>query len=201
MALPNLTDEFVADSFFGVLHTSNVPVSGANLPPVYDGLGNKTSLILGSNGNGASITGTLSADGLTLKGFTSIIDYIYPIGSVLFTNTSTNPSVRFTDTTWEQTAEGRFIVGVGVGNDGIESKIFGTGNTEGTYSHTLSVTEIPPHTHSITARPDQSSVDFDNSVQGGSNGDWTATTTSTGGGQPHQNTPPGFGMYIWQRTS
>lgn len=117
MALPDLTELHVADTYKGVLHTSNVPISGANLPPVYDGLGNKSSLRLGSDGNGASVSGCLSADCLTLTGYPSIIDYLYPVGAIYLDTLDVNPQTRFVGTTWGKISEGKFLAGVGSGVD------------------------------------------------------------------------------------
>jgi len=66
MALPDLTNLFVADSYQGVLHTATVPLQATNLAPVYDGLGNKSSLRLNSDGNGATVNGGLSANSLAI---------------------------------------------------------------------------------------------------------------------------------------
>jgi len=43
--------------------------------------------------------------------------------------------------------QGRTIVGVGTGNDGINSQSFTLGQYSGSYNHSLSILEIPSHTH------------------------------------------------------
>jgi hypothetical protein len=200
MALPDLTNLFVADSYKGVLHTANVPLSGANLPPVYDGLGNKSSLKLGSDGNGASISGCLSADCINIAGFT-LIDYLYPVGAVYLDTLDVNPQTRFVGTTWGKISEGKFLAGVGTGADkNLTNQILlaGDDSSIGEYTHRLTVTEMPSHTHDLTSFAYVGDRDNDENKgywdQGG-----TLTTQSTGGDQPHNNIPPYFGVYIWKR--
>lgn len=201
MALPDLTNLFVADSYKGVLHTANVPLSGANLPPVYDGLGNKSSLRLGSDGNGATFSGRLSADSLTLTGYDTIIDYLYPVGAVYLDTLDVNPQTRFVGTTWGKISEGKFLAGVGSGADkNLTNQILLAGDDAsiGEYTHRLTVTEMPSHTHDLTSFSYRGDRDNDENKgywdQGG-----TLTTQSTGGDQPHNNIPPYFGVYIWKR--
>jgi microcystin-dependent protein len=224
MVLPDLTDLFIADTYRGMLHTSNVPVVN-NLPPVYDGLGNKTSLSIGSDGNGASISGTLSADGFTIRGFASLIDYIYPINSIYLSIDNINPGVRFLGTSWTQEALGRFLAGVGTGNDGVYTKTINSGDNNGEYEHKLTIAEIPSHSHSgitatIGAQGDfitngeatlldsRGSMDHENSGHTQRNGvgkllrlDGQVFLDNTGGSLAHNNTPPSYGVYVWRRIS
>lgn len=207
MALPDLTDDFVADSFFGVLHTSNVPVSGANLPPVYDGLGHRSSLKLGSDGNGASISGCLSADCLTITGYPNIIDYLYPVGAVYIDTLDVNPQTRFVGTTWGKISEGIFLAGVGTGTDvnGVNKTIL-PGSNVGEYQHTLTTNEIPSHSHRVrngtggentdTLRDGNGFSGMDDTLEYGS---YNNIIEATGGSSPHNITPPSFGVYIWKR--
>jgi microcystin-dependent protein len=139
--------------------------------------------------------------------FTNMMNTIYPIGSIIFSIDSLNPQNRFGGT-WVQISQGRFVVGFGTGNDGIQNKAFAAGNNTGEYEHQLTIAEMPNHTH-----PNSKTI-------GGSTGDKSkpylymtyadggqssfgpvSPTDGAGGGQYHNNTPPGFGMYVWQRTA
>jgi hypothetical protein len=62
----NLTNFNASDTFYGILHAGgqNMPPSGQ--PQIYDGFGTPTALRLGSNCNGATICGPLSATSLSL---------------------------------------------------------------------------------------------------------------------------------------
>lgn len=218
MALPDLTDQFVADSYIGILHTSNVAVSPTNLPQVYDGMGNKTSLKLGSENSGASISGCLSATCLNIGG-ANFIDYIYPVGSITFSIDNVNPSTRFVGTTWIAEAQGRFIASVGTGTDKNltpQTLTAGADNLVGEYTHTLSIGEMPSHDHPLT-HPDTNEQFYlfndGNTTTSASNtfrsdgpdqdrdGRYWANIGSKGGGDSHNNIPPYFGLYIWKRTA
>ena len=74
---------------------------------------------------------------------TSIMNVIYPVGSIYITATNTNPQ-SFLGGTWQQIASGRTLVGAGGG--------YNAGATGGSESQnvTLSTANIPSHTHTIT---------------------------------------------------
>jgi hypothetical protein len=227
MALPDLTELNVSDTYKGVLHTSNVIFTESNLPPVYDGLGNKSSLKLGADGNGASVSGCLSADCIDIAGFT-LIDYLYPVGAVYLDTFDVNPQTRFTGTTWTKISEGKFLAGVGNGVDkNLTNQAFSAGDdvSIGEYGHTLNDDEMASHTHEgyTMARGDGGSVLPDEwppsfigrSVLVHENAGHTSGTITSpatrgqlsdavfvdggGGDQPHNNIPPYFGVYIWKR--
>jgi len=223
--LPDLTDQFIADSYAGILHTSNVPVSETNLPQVYDGLGNKTSMKINSEGGGASFTGTLSADGFAITGYASLIDYIYPVNSIYLSTDNINPQLRFLNTTWQAVAEGKFLAGVGLGNDGVNNKNITSGDNSGKYENTLTVDQLPSHTHTgvtgtvgsggeaitdgePTLLDSRQSINHQNSGHTSSTDsnkilklDGQVFLNNTGSGNPIDNTPPSFGVYVWKRIS
>jgi hypothetical protein len=234
--LPDLTDQFIADSYAGILHTSNVPVSPTAPTQVYDGLGNKTSMKIAAEGGGASISGSVSVDGsvsatatvsatnmiiadnLSIKGFATLIDYLYPIGSVYINATDTDPATRFGGN-WDKIADGRFIVGVGNGTDANgDSKSFGFENNAGVYSASIGASNIPPHYHYVAnsdnvplgianAITENTSVAYTDGSQyllkGSSNPPTLGRTSSFGSGTPDpiEITPPSYGLYIWKRIS
>jgi microcystin-dependent protein len=208
MSLPDLTDQFVADTYIGVLHTSNIPTIGSSIPQVYDGLGNKTALKLGREGNGASVSGCLSADCVTIGGV-SLVDFFYPVGSVMLTIDNNNPSLRFLGTNWVVVSQGRFLAGVGTGIDKNSTNAtvtVGNDPSVGEYSHVLSVSEMPSHTHDIRngRGGDSTNPIRDNNGFAGENGfsgygNFNDVIGRTGGNQAHNNIPPYFGIYVWQR--
>jgi len=78
----------------------------------------------------------------------------------------------------------RFIVGAGQG--------YSVGNTGGEAMHTLTIAEIPAHSHTYN-----NSNKSGNQADGGSprnTGDQEGITSSTGGGQPHENRPPYYAL-------
>lgn len=137
----------------------------------------------------------------------SLWDQIYPVGSIYLSVNATNPSVLFGGT-WEQ-VKGKFLVGVDSSDTDFET----SGKTGGEKTHTLTVDEMPSHSH-----------DMDDAVYGnyknrlGIRGDggggknlipsMMQTTgysryipTNTGGGQAHNNMPPYLAVYMWKRIS
>jgi hypothetical protein len=210
MATTSLTNTNISDTYTGVLHAKGEPIPASGLQDVYDGFGNKSSLKIGRAGQGIDIDGSLGA---------SFINALYPVGAVIFSADDTNPGVRFTGTTWTQVAEGRFIAGVGTGNDGTESVAIAAGNdSTGKYNTTLTIAQIPAHSHMIfknTQSPLQYRFDeqpyvarevtYYNKSQyrietTPLSPDFGATSDA-GSGDPHTNLPPTFGMYMWKRTS
>ena len=211
MALPDLTDQFIADSYEGILHTSNQPIVNFQLPPVYDGLGNKSALRIGQDGYGVSINGSLSANNIALPGYNTIVDYLFPIGSVYMSANSVNPQSRFTGTIWQRIAEGRFVVGVGGDTvKGINRTYFAGEDSAGEYRHELVIAEMPSHTHQIRngeggnqtnklVRDTNGVSAMNSSSEYGYFSDEIPVIGRTGGGVAHENSPPAFGLYIWQR--
>lgn len=190
MASISLTNTNIADTYVGVLHAKGEAIPASGLQDVYDGFGNKSSLKIGRAGQGIDIDGGLGS---------SFIDALYPVGAVIFSADNTNPGVRFSGTTWIQEAEGRFIAGVGTGNDGTESVAIAAGNDSvGKYNHQLTESELPAHSHT------QLGGGFDGSTgiePGNRRTKDLGQTGTTGSNQSHNNIPPTFGMYVWKRTS
>lgn len=98
-------------------------------------------------------------------------DKIYPVGSIYMSVNSINPSELFGGT-WEQLKD-RFLLGAG--------DTYSAGSTAGEAAHTLTVDEIPTHTHTYRYT--------------------NPPTSNTGGGQAHNNMPPYLVVYMWQRTA
>jgi hypothetical protein len=217
------TNEYILDTYTGILHSDlTLPETGQST--IYDGEGNESSLKLGRACNGATICGTLTVDDLIINNAvadddTTLINKIYPIGSIYFSATSTNPAATIGGG-WNQIANGQFIIGVGSNSDvNGESVNFGYGSNGGEYSHALTESEMPSHRHGLVA-PDGTQFYVYNDINdvpstvnqedGAFRGDgpdkdrdaqfWPNMQTS-GGNQKHNNTPPAFGLYVWQRVS
>ena len=80
-----LENQFIKDTFDGVLHTRGEPVSANVLTDVYDGVGNKTAISVSQNG--ATVTGVLStgefrSDSIYIKN-QELLSVIYPVGSII----------------------------------------------------------------------------------------------------------------------
>jgi hypothetical protein len=132
----------------------------------------------------------------------------------------------FAGTEWEQIARGSFIMGVGSRTDDRgDSRAFNSaGSVGGEWAHELSTAGMPSHKHGITLchegggshdREGFPQVDysgpnvFHSEFQ--ADGSWNTRTGagnpihSTGGGSKpgfgaaHNNTPPGFALWVWRR--
>ena len=80
-----------------------------------------------------------------LETIKTIIDIVYPVGSIYISYASTNPGTLWPGTTWAREAEGRCIIGLGTGypTAGAEG-----GSTSVSLSHTH---KGPSHTHSVSS--------------------------------------------------
>tara|TARA_R110000765_G_scaffold20710_4_gene53561 strand:+ start:1959 stop:2561 length:603 start_codon:yes stop_codon:yes gene_type:complete len=200
MASTSLTNTNISDTYVGVLHAKGEPIPASGLEDVYDGFGNKSALKIGQT--------SIDVDGELGAGFTTAAGKaLYPVGSVIFSIDNNNPGARFDGTAWQQVAEGRFVVGTGSGNDGTETKAYSAGeDTTGKYNHPLTTAEMPAHNHPVKwSHGGSESLGGDTTSAGNSyNGNDRLSSDyvqSTGGNTPHNNTPPAFGMYMWQRIS
>lgn len=69
------------------------------------------------------------------------LNSIYPIGSVYISLTSTNPGT-YLKGTWEQFSQGRTLIGVGEGSDGLNTQSFNVNDTGGEYKHLITKEEL-----------------------------------------------------------
>ncbi len=116
-----------------------------------------------------------------------------PIGSIYSNATnSANPSTYLGYGAWTA-IEGVVIAGYKSGDPD-----FGTaGATIGASTHTLSISEMPQHSHTGGLTNVGGS-----SQSGGSGGFQLDTATGTSGdGDPHNNIQPTLVAYVWQRTA
>jgi|TARA_R110002124_G_scaffold103480_2_gene252571 hypothetical protein len=147
----SLENQFISDLYTSLLHLSGAEL-GNKVNQVYDGVGNRTGIAL--SGEQVIINGYVQPIGFTAKDEPQIwVDTFFPVGVIHLSVVNENPGVRIAGTTWEQVAQGKFIVGVGVGTDRNDtSKEFGpedtgAGNEEGEYSHGLTENELASHGH------------------------------------------------------
>jgi hypothetical protein len=126
----------------------------------------------------------------------TILTAVYPVGS-LYINTSvaTNPATLFGFGTWVAHAPGRVLVGLDAGDPSFDT----LGETGGAKTHTLTVDEMPSHTHTVSTYANTTA-----SASMGGQTLWnttTRTTSSAGGDQAHNNLQPYITVYMWTRTA
>lgn len=153
-------------------------------------------------------TTQLNDDVTRLMGaFTSVTDLtkqlfllMHRVGDIIFSTSDENPSTIYGGT-WVAWGKGQVPVGV----DTSDSDFNTVEKTGGEKEHTLTVDEMPSHTHAqyVTA---------DNGSGGGIRVDYTKDgaslpylqgidTGSSGGNQPHNNIQPYITCYMWKRTA
>lgn len=100
---------------------------------------------------------------------------------------------QYGGTQWQK-IEGVFLLG--------QSASHAIGSTGGEETHTLTVNEIPPHSHSFNAGATCFANGGTNDVSqvAGSRNYQYLAIGNTGGGQAHNNMPPYKVVYIWERT-
>lgn len=107
---------------------------------------------------------------------------------------ATSPSTLFGGT-WERLKD-QFLLAAG--------DTYPAGSTGGEAEHTLTVDEMPSHTHAeriewsntkgwglITSYSNEANAVVDTGTR----------TGATGGGKPHNNMPPYLAVYAWKRTA
>jgi hypothetical protein len=115
---------------------------------------------------------------------------MFPVGAIYMSVNPTSPAGLFGGL-WEEIKD-RFLVGAG--------NLYTVNEQDGEASHTLTVAELPSHTHS-----------YNNFRYGGGktvatpgNGSYwmgggSSTSGSTGSGTAHNNLPPYLAVYMWKR--
>ena len=139
-------------------------------------------------------TGTEGQIFFKIGGVESKVDSFYPVGSIYMSVSSANPGTLFGGT-WEQ-IQNCFLLAAGGS--------YAAGTTGGEATHTLTIDEMPNHSHSI---------------YGGNNtnpSDWFGGSTNAygiqnkvgsayryleyvGGDEAHNNMPPYLAVYMWKR--
>lgn len=128
----------------------------------------------------------------------NIVDYFYPIGVVIdFGIPDFNPNIKYVGTEWVRHGEGKASVGLSI-QESDPSWTKTVGNTEGAYTHTLTIEQIPPHDHEVDGGGgDEASLNYiDTTSETNTN---TKKTAQTGGGQPHNNVQPSIVDARWRR--
>ena len=132
-----------------------------------------------------------------------IANRAYPVGSIFTTVTAYADSAAVVavigGTTWTAFGAGKVLVGVDTGDSDFNT-IEETGGAK-TGAHTLTVDEMPAHTHDYGKSTTTESMSIDDIS--GLRGAATTATSSTGGGSAHTHpiVQPYITVYFWKRTA
>lgn len=115
----------------------------------------------------------------------------FPVGYIYMSSNSTSPANIYGGT-WSPLTDGRFWRASGSWN--------GTG---GESTHTLTINEMPNHSHSVDVllqyQENQGAARVVYNTRNASQG--SIATTYVGGGAAHNNLPPYRTCYCWYRTA
>lgn len=129
----------------------------------------------------------------------SILNYIYPVGSIYMSatlSTAAQVQTALGGGTWQVWGSGKVPVGVNTS----ETEFNTVEKTGGEKTHTLTVDEMPSHTHKTHI--DTSRVwtaNAGNQFYGATTVMQTQENAPTGGGQAHNNLPPYITCYMYKR--
>lgn len=121
-----------------------------------------------------------------------------PIGSVIFLNNTLDPNTYFMGT-WEKIEEEVFFM--------TASSDFPVGQVGGSNTHTLTVDETPPHTHTTNgnkiaaAKYTYESTNKGTFVTNNTGGYLIGDMDYVGGGQPFDVRPRRYAINAWARIS
>jgi hypothetical protein len=130
----------------------------------------------------------------------SIIQQVYPVGSIYVSTSNISPSTLFGFGSWEQIKD-RFLLAAGTTHS--------AGSIGGEETHTLTTQEMPRHNHMFTlADPQAGSLGAEytcinrDAYEVYSKG-WADTTIVMHAGKSaaHNNMPPYLTVYMWKRIS
>lgn len=143
-----------------------------------------------------TVTGTI-----TNSSIITLAD-VYPVGSIYINaSVATNPATLLGFGTWVAFGTGRTMVGIDAGQTEFDT----LEETGGAKTHTLTVSEIPAHTHNLGSKDSTAgdggafNEEFIEDPADTTNGP-NVTSSSTGGGSAHNNLQPYIVVYMWKRT-
>jgi hypothetical protein len=129
----------------------------------------------------------------------------HPIGSIEVNVSGTNPGT-YLGGTWKAFGSGRTLVGVNTSDTSFNT----VEKTGGEKTHTLTINEMPKHSHGITVKAHWNGFNNRNEENynigtkndtNWANRDWMNYASDTGGGQSHNNLQPYITVYFWKRVS
>lgn len=127
------------------------------------------------------------------------LNVFYPVGSYYETSdTSFNPNTTWGGT-WVEDTAGRTTVAY----DSTQIEFDSVGETGGEKTHTLTIDEMPSHTHAPNSRATTfSGTGANNPGQTAGDRSWeNLSIGNTGGGQAHNNLQPYIVVKRWHRTA
>lgn len=147
-----------------------------------------------------------------IKDAPSIIDIIYPVGSIYMSVNNVNPSTYLVNTSWVAWGAGRVPVGVST-----DTEFNTVEKTGGEKTHKLTTSEMPSHNHDhkewifngATATggahygfgyQSNTGTLYTRQAAGSASNEVPFGNVATGGNGAHNNLQPYITCYMWKRT-
>ena len=208
-----LDELYFKDAFSQSGDNINLTVNSANVTCLTS---NNNKFNLDSDGNLTVATITATNQANAEVDYATILNMVYPVGSIYISVNSTNPNTLFGGA-WEAIEE-KFLLST--------SANYVAGTTGGEATHTLTTAEIPSHNHTgstsnagahrhdlyyrtvyasgdtynAVCRPSAGTA-IDDYMDSAGTHKHTFTTANTGSGNAHNNMPPYLVVYMWKRIS
>lgn len=126
---------------------------------------------------------------------TDCVNNIYPVGAIYISVSDINPSILFGGT-WEQIKD-KFLLSSG--------DTYEAGSIGGESEHTLTINEMPSHSHVMRISTDGTAGGGDrvilqsNGVTNNEPNISAGNTINNGANWAHNNMPPYLAVYVWKR--
>lgn len=176
----------------------STPTSGSYNPVTSGGVSNalaaKQDTLTFDTAPTQDSTNPVTSGGVYTAILNAVRDAAYPVGSIYMSVNSSDPSTLFGGT-WERIQD-TFLLAAGT--------TYAAGATGGEATHTLTVQEMPSHTHNVDSNSGNPIAYIPNqagSIGGSGKNIISMPILPTGGGQAHNNMPPYLAVYVWKRTA
>lgn len=130
-----------------------------------------------------------------VMGGEALLDTYYPVGRIYFSTVNVSPA-SFMGGSWTRIQD-RFLLCAGTS--------YAAGTTGGEANVTLTVDEMPSHTHGELVTVSSPTGGWYSRVVADTGQNEPTVeirqTAQTGGGQAHNNMPPYLAVYAWRRTA
>lgn len=182
--------------------------SNGSVPSLSTGItGSEVKTLIGvvepaisSDGSTPSLTAGIDAGevraliGAAPAATTATLSAVYPVGAIYTSVVATSPATLFGNT-WVAIGAGKVLIGL----DASDTDFDTVEATGGSKTHTLTVDELPAHTHNMTIENTRGAGSA--GAEDGSSSFSTVDTSSTGGDQAHTIVQPFLVVYMWKRTA
>lgn len=191
------TADSAASTAASAVSTANTASTNANAAKATANTASTNASAAVSTANAAKSTADSAASKVNTA-IQSAKDIMYPVGSIYMSVKSTSPASLFGGT-WSAWGTGRVPVGINTGDSNFNT----VEKTGGASTHTLTIDQIPYHSHGITNKTgtngysaNKISYNYDMGTNGST---YIMSTDGAGGSGAHNNLQPYIVCYMWKR--